>query len=105
VTDTLTATFMLVVTNTGNVNTLYQFSSNVPGASSSVSQPTIQLPAHNTAAILVTVIAPGGGVYEVMGTAVSPNNTTATATATLTIPGEPPPPDNLIIYLPVIMKP
>jgi uncharacterized membrane protein len=105
VTGTLTATFTLVVTNTGNVNTLYQFSSSVPGATSSVSQPAIQLPAHNSAAILVTVTAPDGGTYEVTGTAVSPGGTTAVATATLIIPGEPPPPDNLVVYLPIIFKP
>ncbi|MCL4266411.1 MAG: VCBS repeat-containing protein [Anaerolineae bacterium] len=106
VTGTLTAAFMLVVTNTGNVNTLYEFSSSVPGASSSVSQDAIQLPAHNTAAILVTVTAPGGGTYEVTGTAVSANNTTASATATLIIPGgPPPPPDNLVLYLPIVVKP
>jgi uncharacterized membrane protein len=103
---TLTASFTLIVTNTGNVVTTYSFQSSVPGASSQVELPDLPLPAHSTASLLLTVTATGGGTYVVTGTAVSANNTTASDTATLIIPGEPPPPpDNLVIYLPIVVRP
>ncbi|NJN54637.1 MAG: hypothetical protein HC804_07690 [Anaerolineae bacterium] len=104
-TGTLTASFTLIVTNTGNVVTTYNFQSSVPGATSQVELPDLPLPAHSTASLLLTVTAPGGGTYLVTGTAVSPNNTTANATATLIIHGAPPPPNNLVVYLPIIVKP
>ncbi|GIK54769.1 MAG: hypothetical protein HND44_04885 [Chloroflexi bacterium] len=104
-TGTLTASFTLIVTNTGNVVTTYSFQSSVPGASSQVELPDLPLPAHSTASLLLTVTATGGGTYVVTGTAVSANNTSASDTATLIIPGAPPPPDNLTIYLPIIRKP
>ncbi|HUM69472.1 MAG TPA: hypothetical protein PLK31_11565, partial [Chloroflexota bacterium] len=102
---TLTASFTLIVTNTGNVVTTYSFQSSVPGATSQVELPDLPLPAHSTAHLLLTVTATGGGTYVVTGTAVSANNTTASDTATLIIPGGPPPPDNLVVYLPIILKP
>ncbi|MBX3059649.1 MAG: VCBS repeat-containing protein [Anaerolineae bacterium] len=102
---TLTASFTLIVTNTGSVVTTYSLQSSVPGASSQVELPDLPLPAHSTAHLLLTVTATGGGTYVVTGTAVSANNTTASDTATLIIPGAPPPPDNLVVYLPIIVKP
>jgi hypothetical protein len=105
-TDTLTATYMLVVTNTGNINTLYHFSSDVPGASSTINQSAVEIPAHSAVNILVTVAAPGPGTYVVTGTAVSDSGAASdSATATLIIPGDPPPPGNLILYFPVVQKP
>jgi uncharacterized membrane protein len=104
-TDTLTASFTLIVTNTGNALTVYTFNSSVPGATSQVSLPDMLLPAHSTARLQLTVTAPSAGTYLVTGTAISLNNTTGSATATLIIPGEPPPPDNLTLYLPFVTKP
>lgn len=91
VTDTLTATFTLIVTNTGNLHTLYQFSSVVPGASGSLDVPGLLLPAHSSARLLLTVVVPGGGTYDVTATAVSESGgASANAAATLVVIGEAP---------------
>lgn len=100
--DTLTATFTLVVTNTGNVSTLYELSSSVLGGSSSVGLEQIQIPAHGVAAILVTAVVPGPGNYMLTGTADSVSSNAAdSATAAIIVPSDQP--DGLITYLPIVV--
>jgi uncharacterized membrane protein len=105
-TNTLTATYMLILTNTGNINTLYELSVDVPGANGTIALDAIQLPAHGGATVLVTVAVPGPGTYVITGSAVSDSGAASdSATATLIIPGDPPPPDDLLLYMPVVRKP
>ncbi len=109
VTDTLTASFTLVVTNDGNVDTTYNFTVEVPGGSAVLELPAVYLPAHAQATLRVDVGVPGGGTYLVTGTAVSADGSaSASAVATLIVIGEPPPPpppDNLVLYLPIVLRP
>ena len=108
VTDTLNATFYLVISNTGTVGTQYDLELALGQlVSGTMSHETVYLPAHVGTDVVVAVMAPGEGVYDVGGTAVSPNNSSATATATLTVTSAvdpPPPPEGLVVYLPIIIK-
>ncbi|MFO7538435.1 MAG: PKD domain-containing protein, partial [Chloroflexota bacterium] len=85
VTDTLSASFMLVITNTGNMPTTYAFDLEMPGLSGQLLFDELPIPARSTAVMPLTVYAGGPGVYEIDGTAVSDQGTTASDTATLTI--------------------
>ncbi|MGB0383411.1 MAG: FG-GAP-like repeat-containing protein [Ardenticatenaceae bacterium] len=103
VTDSLSAAYMLVITNTGNVDTTYQLSlsdlslsrgaraanSNIPTAlNMQLEVNEVYIPPHMTAGILATVQADGPGTYTFEGTASSnSSSTTNSATATLIIPG------------------
>jgi hypothetical protein len=85
VTDTLSASFMLIITNTGNILTQYQIDLDMPGLSGQLLLDELPIPARTTAVFPVTVYAGGPGVYELVGTAVSDQGTSASDTAVLTI--------------------
>jgi uncharacterized membrane protein/PKD repeat protein len=86
VTNALTADFVLVVTNTGNLPLTYTFSVEGDGLGFQLGLAQMLIPAHLSVAIPVFVQANGGGVYTLEGTAASTTgNTTASATANLTI--------------------
>jgi hypothetical protein len=118
VTDTLSATFLLVITNTGNVNTTYQFSLDMPGLTGQLPLDELGIPAHMAAAVPVTLEASRGGTYTIVGTATSAVGTTASATATLIVEGGTPagrtlylpivvaktPEEELNLYLPIVMR-
>jgi uncharacterized membrane protein len=109
ISETLTATFRLLITNTGSVGTEYQLSAVAPGADSDLSLMAVQLPAHTASGVWVTVIAPGPGSYEITGTAMAAGGGARDSdTTTLVVPddaGDPPPPDGRIYYLPVMKVP
>jgi uncharacterized membrane protein len=95
VTDTLSASFLLVITNTGNLPTTYQLGLEMPGLSGQLSAEEILIPARATAVLPLTVYASGPGTYTLTATAVSDQGTTAGDTAVLTVivePGENQPP-------------
>ena len=86
VTDTLTAQFTLLITNTGNVSTVYDVETAVPGATSILPDNQLLIPAHSAMQVVVTVNAPDAGVYTLSGTADSTSSSaTDSAPATLTI--------------------
>jgi len=86
VTETLTAQFTLVVTNTGNVSTWFDVATSVPNAASHVSTARLVLPPGSAARLPVTVQATGPGTYTLTGTAVSQTSSAAdSAQATLVV--------------------
>ncbi|MCI0577453.1 MAG: PKD domain-containing protein [Chloroflexi bacterium] len=87
VTDTLSATFIMVVTNTGNINTTYELGLNLPaGLISQWSNNQFAIPAHIAVAVVVTVQADGPGVYLLEGTADSTSSSAFdSSTATLEV--------------------
>jgi PKD repeat protein len=95
VTDTLQAGFLLVITNTGNVDTTYQFSLNMPGLTGGLPTDALPLSAHQVVALSLIVEAGGAGTYAIEGTAVSASGGASdSATATLIVidstPNQPP---------------
>ncbi|MCP4356795.1 MAG: hypothetical protein GY796_02100, partial [Chloroflexi bacterium] len=76
VTDTLQTQLTLIISNTGNIFTTYDLSSNAPGATSAVELLQVDIPAHMGATLLVDVTAAGYGVVSVTGTAVSEDGST-----------------------------
>jgi uncharacterized membrane protein len=88
VTDTLSATYMLIITNTGNILTQYQVALEMPGLSGQLPLDELPIPARSTAALPLTVYAGGPGTYTLLATAVSDQGTTAGDTAVLTVVGE-----------------
>jgi uncharacterized membrane protein len=103
VSGTLSASFMLIVTNTGNVNTTYAISVlSTPEAAAQLAVTSLPIPPRTAATLPVVVEAPGGGVYTLEGRAVF-GDVQASDTATLTVIGEEQPPYQLI-YLPVILR-
>ena len=63
------ANFTLIVTNTGNISTTFQFSvDSSPGAAVVLSLSSMQIPPHATVFVLVSVDAPGNGVYSLTAT-------------------------------------
>ena len=104
VTDTLTATFQLVVSNTGNVATLYDLELDLGAANGTVAFDTMSLPAETGFAQLVMIVVPQPGVYVLEATAVSANNTSDSAAATLTVVVDNEPPPNPRIYLPFVRR-
>ncbi|MCA9933160.1 MAG: VCBS repeat-containing protein, partial [Anaerolineales bacterium] len=102
VTDTLQASFLLVITNTGNVLTTYELSLAVDGGAAKSQRTQVVVPVGGAAVVPVTARVTGPGVYEVVATAVSPGGTTVMATATLTVLSETQ--GGLIIYLPVVLR-
>ncbi|MCA9976461.1 MAG: PKD domain-containing protein, partial [Anaerolineales bacterium] len=88
VTNTLQATMMLVVTNTGNVLTTYELAVTLNGGTAASLPEQLVLPPGQTVwtPILLRVLAPGA--YDVVGTAVSADGTVSdSATATLIVAG------------------
>ena len=103
-TDSVTATFTLAVTNTGNVDTVYDLEVDFGLANGTVPSDTISVAAGASFAQLVTVVAPQAGVYDLVATAVSANSTSDSATATLTVILDEEPPPNLTLYLPFVTR-
>jgi uncharacterized membrane protein/uncharacterized protein YegL len=62
-TDTLSASFLLVITNTGNIPTTYQLGLDMSGLASLTTVNEITLPARATAVLPVKVTAGGPGIY------------------------------------------
>ncbi|MBP6471172.1 MAG: VCBS repeat-containing protein [Chloroflexi bacterium] len=86
VTETLTAQFTLVVTNTGNVSAGFDVATAVPNASATGSSGRIVLPPGSAARLPVTVRVTGPGTYTLTGTADSPTSAaTDSAQATLVV--------------------
>ncbi|MFQ5436140.1 MAG: hypothetical protein ACE5FD_14810, partial [Anaerolineae bacterium] len=91
------AVFLLVITNTGNVNTTYDLNLTVPGGVAQAGLSQIVLPAQTTAIIPVTVVVPQGGDYNVTATVDSTTSAVSgTDTAVLHA--------GLKVYLPVILN-
>jgi PKD repeat protein len=86
VTGTLTTAYMLLVTNTGNIDTSYQLGISAPGLSVQFQVDELIIPPHMTAGVLATVQATSAGTYLITGTAVSASSmVSANQIATLTI--------------------
>ncbi|MCB8986976.1 MAG: VCBS repeat-containing protein [Ardenticatenaceae bacterium] len=86
ITDTLTAQFTLLITNTGNVSTWFDLETAVPNAGATGSPGQIVLPPGSAARLPVTVRATGPGTYALTGTAVSQTSSAAdSAQATLVV--------------------
>jgi len=103
VTDTLTTTFSLVITNTGNVLTTYDVGALVAGGSTQVRSAQVTIPASGTAVVPITVHVTQPGTYTVTGTAVVPGGGTRTATTSFT--ADVTTDSGLTLYLPIIVKP
>jgi uncharacterized membrane protein len=71
VTNTLSATFLMVITNTGNVATTYDLALQLPGLASLFGTAEITLPAGATAVFPVAVWAGAAGTYAVTAVAQS----------------------------------
>jgi len=85
-TDTLTAQFTLLITNTGNVSTWFDVATAVPNAATLMPAQQIVLPPGSAARVPVTVQATGPGTYTLTGTAVSQSSAAAdSAQATLVV--------------------
>ena len=76
-TDTLTATYLLLITNTGNVDTIYSLDVMVAGLDVSLEVDEVYIPPHMTAGIVATVQANAAGIYTLSGRA---DSTTSAAT-------------------------
>ncbi|MBE2197677.1 MAG: tandem-95 repeat protein [Anaerolinea sp.] len=79
--------FLMVITNTGNVSTLYNLSGLVsPAGDVFIEIGDVYIPAHMTGAILVRVIVPSAGTYNITVQATSASGPAAdSAVATLII--------------------
>jgi uncharacterized membrane protein len=92
VTDTLSATFLLVVTNTGNLLTTYQFAVDAPSLSSELLIGKAPIPPSTVAALPVTMRATTSGIYTIEGLAISDSglaSASTTTTLTIVLPEEP----------------
>ncbi len=97
----LTASFSLVVTNTGNVVSTIQLTGSAsPHATILFETGVLQIPARNRATLLVGVRVPRGGDYHLTATAQSgPVQGSASADLEVIYITEPPK-----LYLPLIIK-
>jgi uncharacterized membrane protein len=84
VTDTLSAGFLLLITNTGNIPTTYQLDLTMPGLSGALAANELTIPARAMAVLPLTVYAGGPGVYELTAVAHS-SDASDSDTAVLTI--------------------
>ncbi len=101
VSGTLSASFSLVITNTGNLNTTYTLSGGVSsGGTVSFGATSLDLPAYSTANMRAVVSVPHDGVYQVNATAQG-GQAQASAIASLTVidAGEPP-----RLFLPLVIR-
>jgi uncharacterized membrane protein len=85
VTDTLSASFLLVITNTGNILTDYHIELDMPGLSGQLLLDELPIPTRSTAVLPLTVYAGGPGTYNLTGTVFSDQGTNDSDTAMLTI--------------------
>ncbi|GAB4581713.1 MAG: hypothetical protein Fur0022_44630 [Anaerolineales bacterium] len=96
------ATFTLIVTNTGNIQTTYNLSSSAPSrVDVQLPSNSVVIPAFSSAVMVVVVIAPGNGTFPITVTATSVD-AQGSDTATLIVEGIIPPQFNL--YLPILHK-
>lgn len=84
VTNTLSADFTLVLSNTGNLPTIYQLGLVMPGLSGQLPVTALAIPAQGTAMLPLTVQAGAPGTYTLTAAATSAAASNE-ATATLTI--------------------
>ncbi|MBN1317945.1 MAG: PKD domain-containing protein, partial [Anaerolineales bacterium] len=92
VTGTLSI-FTLLITNTGNINTVFNLSASGLGLDIELEEDTIYIPPHMTAAIQVIVEGEGGGTYLLEGAAVAADegaSSTAFAELVIDMPALPP---------------
>ncbi|HSM57591.1 MAG TPA: PKD domain-containing protein [Candidatus Sulfomarinibacteraceae bacterium] len=91
VTDTFTADFLLVITNTGNVSATHHLDLDMPALSGQLPVDAIPIPAKTTAQIPVTVHASSVGTHTILATATAgAGSDSATATLTVLSTSEPP---------------
>jgi uncharacterized membrane protein len=91
VNGTLTAGFLLVVSNTGNVPAIYQLALDSGDVRAKLPLGEILIPPHVNATLALGVEAPQGGTFILEGTASSANATgSGTATLTVVFDNEPP---------------
>jgi hypothetical protein len=69
ISQTLEATYTLLITNTGNIETVYTFDVSAPGLSVTQQLQQFSIPPHMTAANLVTLRASQAGVFPFSGEA------------------------------------
>lgn len=69
ITDSLQASYLMVITNTGNVDTVYRLSASSPALSLQIETDEVYIPAHMTAGVLLTARASQGGLYFITGSA------------------------------------
>jgi len=98
------AGFSLVIANTGNDQSTFAITINgTPGLDIQIPVNSLLLPPGSTAKLLVKVMAPGGGSYEL--TAIAANGTAQdSATATLNVEGVEPPKSGFTLYIPIITR-
>ncbi|HSN75502.1 MAG TPA: dockerin type I domain-containing protein, partial [Anaerolineae bacterium] len=93
ISQTLEATYMLLITNTGNIETVYAFDVSAPSLQVvSQQMELLSIPPHMTAANLVTVRASQAGTFPINGQASStsgPATDTAGATLVVVCPANP----------------
>jgi hypothetical protein len=93
ISQTLEATYMLLITNTGNVETVYAFDVAAPNLQVVAQQlDQLSIPPHMTAANLVTLRASQAGMFPFSGEASStsgPASGTAGAELVVVCPGNP----------------
>ena len=90
ISQTLEATYMLLITNTGNIETVYAFDVTAPGLGVTQQLEQFSIPPHMTLTNLVTVQASQAGTFPFSGQASSasgPANDTAGATLVVVCPG------------------
>ena len=68
-TNTVEATYLLVVTNTGNVNTTYDLSLAAPGLDFDLEDTILTIPPHIAAATIVRLRPATAGIYTILGQA------------------------------------
>ena len=93
VTDTLSAAFVMIITNTGNVGATYHFDLNTPGLSSQLSVNQLDILPHIELGVLVTVEASAAGLYTIEGEATSTSglaSDSSIATLEIIFTNEPP---------------
>jgi uncharacterized membrane protein len=102
-TDTLTAYVLVAITNTGNVGTVYTLDASATPtlAGLELEIDELYIPAHMTAQILLTAHASHDGTYTLTPQATS-EHATATGTAQVTFGA--PSPDQLWLYLPLVLR-
>ncbi|NHZ72235.1 MAG: hypothetical protein GWP17_04010 [Aquificales bacterium] len=102
VTDTLTADFILSISNTGNVATTYDVVVNTPGGVSATAVNQLTIPAHSAAIIPITVSASDTGTYNLDAVVSSVGGgVVGMETAVWTIAGDG---LNYHLYIPVVFK-
>ena len=91
VSNTLSASLLMVITNTGNINTNYQFSLDMPGLSGQLPATALNIPAQQVVMLPLNVTAAAAGTYAIEGTASgSSASASAVASVTFDVAGQPP---------------